>query len=414
MVVLPECHFVIVTVVPRPAFVTTANSSMSRLRAGQAQAEPLVRAVPVLHRPLQVHDARPGVTRDDTHAAPMLVLDLLDHELADAGEPDDVASDLRDGGGEHGQLGAREPGLGGDLPGGLTSGDDVGIGADRDPDLARTLVIELQQRPTDPRAEVALEQVHLGIRLTLPPPVADREGNQHGAAAVGRRLVLQRQEVLRPQPRAKSVDPGRQGADSGSPLPGERGKAFTVRLVGQQQMPLLLGELLEGTGHRRLVLAGQQLLLRCFSAGRSVQAVPVAPLAGVVAPHRRHQVARRADRVRLEHAVLDAILMLEHPGQRLLHEVLSVGIVGDPRTDHSPQDRQQRVEVHRHCACALLDSAPRPGTRTRRAWSRPTSHPGGLTCGAGGRHSGGELVVVAKRIAPVPPDGRAYAIRPGA
>lgn len=141
-------------------------------------------------------------------------------------------------------------------------------------------------------------------------------------------------------------------------MAGEGGEALTFRLMGEQQLALVLRELLQRPAHRLLVLAGQQVLVRCSDVAGVVESVAVAPLSGVVSPHRRHQVARCADRVRLEHAVLDAVLVLQHPGQRLLHEILRVGVVRDASPDHPPQDRQQGVDVHAPCQWPSPDPVP--------------------------------------------------------
>ncbi len=189
----------------------------------------------------------------------------------------------------------------------------------------------------------------------------------------------------------------------GAPLAGEGGKTAALRLVCDQQQSFVLGELLESPGHRLLVLACEQVIVRCCRVAGLVEAVAVAPLAGIVAPHRCHQVARRADRVRLEHAVFDAVLVLQNPRQGLLHEVFSVGMVRDPSPDHPPQDRQQTVDIHAHCECALpgppstephprYSPVPLPAPRTP-SRERMTRMPGtsalisdaGLVMGPGGR-----------------------------
>jgi hypothetical protein len=100
-----------------------------------------------------------------------------------------------------------EAGPGRDVPSRLAGGDDVRVGADRDPDLVRPLlvssssarvvgdrstIVPLVDEPVTswrahPCAEITLKQMHLSVRHSLPPPVADRERDQRGAAAIGRR-----------------------------------------------------------------------------------------------------------------------------------------------------------------------------------------------------------------------------------
>src|SRR4029453_9743555 len=81
-------------------------------RARQAQPHPAVAAVAVLEGPLQVRDARPGVTSDHGHSLTTVLADQADDDLATFGEHHDVAGDLGDGGGADGELGRREARLG--------------------------------------------------------------------------------------------------------------------------------------------------------------------------------------------------------------------------------------------------------------------------------------------------------------
>ena len=78
--------------------------------------------------------------------------------------------------------------------------------------LVLALLPALHQRLAQPGAQVALQQVPGGIHLPLSTPVTAGQREQHRAAAVGRRLgLLQRQQVLDPQPGPAPVQLGSHG-----------------------------------------------------------------------------------------------------------------------------------------------------------------------------------------------------------
>ena len=92
-------------------------------------------------------------------------------------------------------------------------------------------------------AQLALEQVPAGVDLPLAPPVAAGERQQHRPAPVGRRLgVLERQQVLDPQPGPGPVELGGDGTGGEPELRGQRPGVLPGHLVGEQGLPLPLGQ----------------------------------------------------------------------------------------------------------------------------------------------------------------------------
>src|SRR5690606_22705020 len=105
---------------------------------GEAEAEPPAGRVAVLHGPLEVGDARALVAGDDLDGGVLAraLVDRADDDLSPAGVGDDVAGDLRDGGGDERGVGVGAADLVGQLPSGAPRHDDVRVGRDHDPDPA--------------------------------------------------------------------------------------------------------------------------------------------------------------------------------------------------------------------------------------------------------------------------------------
>ena len=117
-------------------------------------------------------------------------------------------------------------------------------------------------------------------------------------------------------------------------------------------------------------------------------------------------VARRDDRVRLEHPGLDPVGGGQHPDQRLLHEVLGGGVVADPRADDPPDHRDQGGDV-----VAFVRARRRVGGRCR-AHAREGARPGRLA--TPDRERGDDGFAHARRGRQVRMTGWSYAGEPAA
>jgi hypothetical protein len=91
---------------------------------------------------------------------------------------------------------------------------------------------------------------------------------------------------------------------------GQQGVAVAVRQPGQR------------VGHRDALLATEDRVLGPLDRQHVDDPVQVAVRRVHLAPGRRDDVARRRDRVRDERRGLDPFPRCEHPGQRLLHQVV--------------------------------------------------------------------------------------------
>jgi hypothetical protein len=147
---------------------------------------------------------------------------LRHDDLAGVREPHDVAGDLRHRRRDQGDVGGGELQPGGDLASGLPGGDDVGVGAHGDPHGVVPGPSSSHQGSGEPRAQVALQQVAGGVDLALATTVAAGDGQQHGTAALRRRLdPLGDEQVLHPQPGAGAVELRGHRAGGGPQLSGQ-------------------------------------------------------------------------------------------------------------------------------------------------------------------------------------------------
>ena len=115
--------------------------------------------------------------------------------------------------------------------------------------------------------------------------------------------------------------------------------------MGQQRLLLSLREMLKRGRDRRPLLLFEQPLIGSLDAIHLDQAVPVALLRVLRPPHRRNQVPRGRDGVRLKHARLDAIGGGKHLDEGLLDQILGRRFIPYPREDDPPQHRQQRSDI---------------------------------------------------------------------
>ena len=201
-----------VTVVPWPGSLAIANSSISRRTPGQAQAESAVRAEAVVERAVDVGDARSAVAGDDLDATAR-DLEQVDHDLARAGETDDVAAHLGHGRGDDREVGGPEGQARRELACGPTGRDDVGIGGDGMRQTVVALLPALEQRLAQPRAGLALEQVLGRAHLPLASLVAAAEGDEHRPALLGRQAptCAAAEQVLDTQSGTRAVQLGCHG-----------------------------------------------------------------------------------------------------------------------------------------------------------------------------------------------------------
>ena len=250
------------------------------------------------------------VSRATTWIPGRRFLEQLDDDLARAGEPDDVAGDLRDGRGDQRSGRSREkPSRDRPAPCGLPARRTMSASsADRDADLVVPALARGSSSGSLSRgAQLALQQVAGGVDLPLPSPVTAGQGEQHRTAPLGRRLgVLAAASRYSTRSRARvrfscaatapRVRAELRGQRLGV-LPGDLVREQRLRARGRSaassarcaSRPLLRGEQLvlgRGVGSRR----GRRPGAGCAAAGpRSL-------------PHRGDDVARGDDGVRLEHA----------------------------------------------------------------------------------------------------------------
>ena len=116
--------------------------------------------------------------------------------------------------------------------------------------------------------------------------------------------------------------------------------------MGQQRLPLPVGQARERLGDGGLLLAREQVI--AGSLGRpEVDHAVLIPVPGLLGPHRGDEIARRDDRVRLQHARLDPTGSSEDPGQGLLYEVVCRRRITNPGRDDAPHHRDERSDVPR-------------------------------------------------------------------
>ena len=205
----------------------------------------------------------------------------------------------------------------------------------------------LHQRLAEPRAEVALEEVTSGVDLPLPTAVSARQREQHGTAPVGRRLDAGRGPGGTPpaavpasgsagrRPLRRS-SPARPRA-SGCPDPTTSWASSVSRSRSDSRARAWATADCSSWASRSSSGA---------SAGRQIDdAVLVAPVPVLFPPQRGDDVARRHDRVGLEHPRLDPPGRGEDAHQGLLHEVVGGGAVGHPCGDDPPHHGSERGQL---------------------------------------------------------------------
>src|SRR6478609_226463 len=157
--------------------------------AGQPEAQASVGAHAVPHRTGDVTDPGAGVPGDDGNsAATGFVHDPYD-DLPAAGEFHDVAGDLRDRGGDQGEIGGGEPGPGRDVAALLSGCHHVRVQGDQYPGLVIVALGRpaVEQGGAQLQAAVTLQQVTGGVEVSLPSAVSGGQGEQNRPAPVGGR-----------------------------------------------------------------------------------------------------------------------------------------------------------------------------------------------------------------------------------
>jgi hypothetical protein len=196
----------------------------------------------------------------------------------------------------------------GELPGGLSGGDDVRVARDADADLIVSPPCSLDQRLAEAGTEVALQQVGGRVHLALPAPVTARKGEQHRPAPLcGGLRLLERQQVLDPYPCAGAIEQCCDSSGRRTRLRGKRHGSLPDHLVRPQGFSLPLREGRQGLCHCRLLLGRQQPFIRGVRQSQIDHAMPVALLTVEVPPHRGHHVPGRDNGVRLQHPWFDPV-----------------------------------------------------------------------------------------------------------
>ena len=351
-------------------------------RAGQTETEPVVGAVPVGERLLDVRDAGAGVAGDHLDAAPRLARAArrpphrspANRTMLRATSETAVAMTVRSvpGEAEPGRR-ARERGLARRRRCRRRPGS--GCAPRR-----RVWLPALHQRPAQPGAQLALQQVPGGVDLALPTPVAAGEGEQHrSAAAVGAARCA-------PAPAGTRPAAGHASGSAARPRhpPSSRAaEPATGVLPGRPREPAARHARGPRAGPAPAATAARSSAASSSLVGSGwrpevdhpvlVAAVPV-----LLLPHRRDDVACRHDRVRLEHPGLDPVGGGQHPDQGLLHEVVGSGVVAYPRPDDPPDHRDEPGDV-----VAVVRAGRRVGGRSRAharegARASPTATPIGV------------------------------------
>jgi hypothetical protein len=179
-----------------------------------------------------------------------------------------------------------------------------------------------------------------GVQVPLAASVPGGQGQQHRAAAGGRRLVLfQLQEVLDPESRPRPAELGRDGTGGRVPAGRQRGRVHALHLVGDQRLLVLLGQLAEGGGDRPALLTAQRLLLgrdRLTQVDEPMRVAPAALLAGRQGPG---EVPGGDDGVGGKGPCLKALAHRHDPRERLLYQILHDVPVTDAGADDPSQQR---------------------------------------------------------------------------
>jgi hypothetical protein len=135
--------------------------------------------------------------------------------------------------------------------------------------------------------------------------------------------------------------------------------------MGDQRLPVLLGQLAQGGGDRAALLAAQCLLLgedRLTQVDQPMRVPSAAVLAGRQGPG---QVSGRHDGIRGQGPRFKAPAGRHDAGERFLHQILYNLPVMDPGADNPAQQRSQLNDIIMLEAAGALTSAQAHHSCTR-------------------------------------------------
>src|SRR4029450_9988448 len=116
-------------------------------------------------------------------------------------------------------------------------------------------------------------------------------------------------------------------------------------LMGDQRLPVLLGQLTQGGGDRPALLAAERLLFWEDRLAQVDEPMGMAPAAVLARRQRPGEVPGRHHGVGREGPWLKASADRHDPRERLLHQVLDDVAVMDPGADHPSQQRDELNDV---------------------------------------------------------------------
>ena len=203
-----------------------------------------------------------------------------------------------------------EPGPDRELACGLAGRDDVGVGADRHVDL---VVARPAPGPAAAGSAWRTARTRAGAGRRRPRRWRRRSALDRASSTGRHRSVggSARSRARRYSTRSRARVRLSWAATAPAVLPASSARdrvAWPLDLVGQQDLPLPVGQPPERLGDGGLLLGGDDDVLGLVRLARVVHAVPVAGVPVLAPPHGRHDVARRGDGVRLDHPRLDAVL----------------------------------------------------------------------------------------------------------
>ena len=340
-----------VTVVPWPRLARDGELVHEPAHPGQSQAQPAVRAEAVVEGRSDVGDARARRRGPRSGSPRRGVVEQLDDDLTRAGEPHDVAAHLGDGRRDDAsgrwRPKSRRAASSRAAPRAATMSGSAAMGMRR---LSSRCCPRSRSGWLRRAHGLALEEVLGGAHLTLAPLVAAAQGDEHRAAPVGRRFhPLQGEEVLDAQSRPGAVELRGDGAGACCPARAARVRVSVPLTSWSSRVRRSRSDSrASAVAMADCSSSSDDLGIRGVGRAEVDHAMLVAPLAVGVAPHRGHDVAGRHDRVRLEHARLDRRGGGEHPGQRLLDEVLRGRMRADAGVDDASDHGYQRRHLAAH------------------------------------------------------------------